>query len=706
MRVEETDIRAAAHPGEGAIDLGGMARAISANRKWVVVPTLLALAASTAFVNVVKPRYTAETRVLLELQDSFTPRVDKTAEVTGNANAQLDPEAVGSQIQLVTSRDVARRAIKSIGLLGNPEFDPLAGGMGALSRLMVLAGLKRDPTAQSPEDRVLENYFDKLTVFSPTKTRVLNIEFQAHDPDLAAKAANTVADIYLDFQQDAKRENARAAAGSLATLVADLKARAGAADAKAEEFRAESGLLTGANNTTINSQQLGEVNTELSRARTAQADAQAKAKLIRDMLKAGRVSEIPDVANNDLIRRISEQRVTLKAQLALESRTLLPGHPRIKELTAQLADLDEELRSAADKTVRTLENDAKIAGARVENLQTALDQQKKVVGASGVDEVKMRELDRAARQLKDELEAATAKYQEALARESSKSTPADARVVSRAIAPQMPTFPKKLPIIAFSTIAALVLSMAAVISRQLLADRPAPRRAPAPSPVESRTPEVSARDASGAAAPSILDAPDRYAAPAASGRDVANAGVFSRAVAYAKGVAERAGDAGAVTLVACDGDDDNGFSLAVGRALAREGRTILVAMDKVARVPVESSTGLSDLFVGSASFHETIHRDPVSRLHVLGAGERRHVDASALWSTLDALEGAYDFVVIAASRQLGVDEAIAISHLATTAAALGDDPYSVATLAAALEEQGLKNVTIVGDESTAELDAA
>ncbi|MFO1118225.1 MAG: GumC family protein [Beijerinckiaceae bacterium] len=697
MRVEYSQRQPAPVPAEPELDLGGVGRALWANRKWVVIPTLLALAASTAFVNIVKPRYTAETRVLLEQQDSFTPRTEKNAEY-GNG-PQLDAEAVNSQIQLVTSRDVARRAIKQIGLLGNSEFDPMANGLGALSRLMVLAGLKRDPTTLSPEDRVMENYFDKLTVFSPTKTRVLNIEFQARDPDLAAKAANAIADIYLDFQQDAKRDMARQAAASLASLVADLKTRAAAADAKAEEFRAESGLLQGSNNTTLNTQQLGEVNTELSRARTAQADSQAKAKLIRDMLKAGRVPEIPDVANNELIRRISEQRVNIKAQLALESRTLLPGHPRIKELNAQLADLDEELRTVGEKTARALENDAKIAGARVENLQMALDQQKKVVGASGADEVRMRELDRAARQLKEELEAATTKYQEALARESSKATPADARIVSRALAPQLPSFPKKLPIIGFATLAALVFSIAAIVAKQLATDMPRSRRRSLGSlPVDSLRREEPLVEAPGTESP----------APAAMRgiRAEVDPHALSRALAYAKKLAEQGGENGAVALIVCDGDDDKGFALATGRALAREGRTILVAMDASARMPVAPGPGLADLFTGDASFGEAIHRDPVSRLHVLGPGTVARSDASALWAALDALQGAYEFVVLAACRKITVDEAVAVSHVASSAAVVGDTPWSMAEVAAALEQGGLPAPALISESDNAELSAA
>ncbi|WP_207393182.1 hypothetical protein, partial [Escherichia coli] len=90
------------------------------------------------------------------------------------------------------------------------------------------------------------------------------------------------------------------------------------AEAKVETFRAKNGLLLGSNNVAINTQQLSELNTQLAQARTAQADAQAKARLIKDMIKDGRAFEIPDVANNELIRRLIEQRINLRAQLALE----------------------------------------------------------------------------------------------------------------------------------------------------------------------------------------------------------------------------------------------------------------------------------------------------------------------------------------------------------------------------------------------------
>ena len=169
----------------GEIDLARIARAISAKRWWVIGPTLAMFAGSAIFVNVVKPRYSAEARVLLENQENFIPRADKTERV---AEILPDPEAVQSQIQLLTSRDLARRVIKTLDLQGNDEFDPLAKGMGATTRALVMLGLARDPTQTTPEDRILETFGDKLNVLSPTKTRVLSIEFTSRNPDLAARA--------------------------------------------------------------------------------------------------------------------------------------------------------------------------------------------------------------------------------------------------------------------------------------------------------------------------------------------------------------------------------------------------------------------------------------------------------------------------------------------------------------------------------------
>ena len=668
------------------IDLTALRRLVVERRNWILIPTLLAFVTSVIFVNIVRPRYTAEARIVLENQQNYLPGSDKTE---ASVTQQLDAEAVGSQIQILTSRDLARRVIKIVGLQGNPEFDPLADGLGPLDRLLILVGLKRDPTRLSPEDRILESYFDRLTVLSPMKTRVLTIEFYSRNPDLSAKIANTIAEQYLEFQSDAKREHARAAAESLGLLVQDLKSRLAAADAKADAFRSQSGLFVGANSTSLNTQQMTDVNAEVAKARASLADAQAKSQMLREMLRQGRIADIPDVVNNELVRRISEQRVTARAQLALESRTLLPAHPRIKELVAQVADLESEIRAAAEKTARSLETEAKVANARVDNLTKTLEAQKRIVIGSGADEVRMRELDNNVRSLKEDLDSTTTKYQEALAREASKATLSDARIFSRALAPQTASFPKKIPIIAIATLATLVLAIALVAMREFMLT-------PATGPGTGRRYVWTEEPVVASAEPVAVDATPEPSKVAPLARPA-----FAQADALAHpGLDEVVADVetlgvspgGLVLSMPATAGHDDGLALALARRLVGRGRVVLVAGDNGTVTNMPEEAGLADLLDGSAGFAETIHRDAASRLHIIPAGQTDGARHGDLGAVLDALKGTYDIVVLGVPLAMNDAEAHAVTARTEIAVIGPGDDLAAKSLMEPLSKAGVPHV--------------
>src|SRR6185437_4460203 len=154
-----------------------------------------------------------------------------------------------------------------------------------------------------------------------------------------------------------RQEQAKSASQWLSGEIDNLRKKVADDESRVEDFRSKSSLFVGTNNTTLSNQQMGELNTQLSNARALKSDAESKAKLIRQMLQSGKPIEASDVLNSELIRRLSEQRVTLRAQLAEQSSTLLDNHPRIKELKAQLSALDADIRDEASKVSRSLEND-------------------------------------------------------------------------------------------------------------------------------------------------------------------------------------------------------------------------------------------------------------------------------------------------------------------------------------------------------------
>lgn len=663
--------------GEGRsgdmLDLAALWAAIKARKAWIIGPTLAALGLSFIAVNIIPPRYTGEARILLENGDSFYTRPGPTAD---NYGAQFDSEGVQSQVQVVMSRDLAREAIKRIGLVGNSEFDSGAGALGALKKVGVLLGLGAHPADRSPEERVLEKYYDRLLVYPVGRSRIVAIEFTSQDPELAAKAANIIASTYLEMQGAAKQDTARSASSWLSTTIEPLRKKLAESEAKVEEFRSRNGLLVGTNNTTITAQQLADLSTQLSSARTQQAEAQAKASIVRDAMKSGRTFEIPDVANNELVRRLIEQRVNLRAQIALESRNLLSEHPRIKELNAQLADLEGQLRAAAERTVRTLENEAKIAGQRVESFTAALEGQKKTVSGANDSEVQLRALEREARTQREQLEQYMLKYREALARDADNATPADARIISRAVEPTQPSFPKKIPTMIVATLATFLIALATIISRELLngsgpgssGNRQPPRKPPGwVGAAAAREPQANPGDDK-----TVDPRQARVAGLLTHGGRVGQLQLdLSDPDRSLADLAERVDDGRpgyAPLVVVLDGAAPGDVSArALASLLSERCRCVLVDLGSdVAR----NQAGFSELLAGEALFSDIITRQPNSRLHEIGPG---YAGRAAVLAAPDIVEVAlaalcetYDWVLVAAASS---DEAAVLAPLVAQAQA-------------------------------------
>ncbi|HEX5863712.1 MAG TPA: GumC family protein, partial [Casimicrobiaceae bacterium] len=494
----------------GDLDLHALGQALTRKRSWIIVPTVLALVVSLAAVNMITPRYKSEARILIDGRESVFLRP------SGERNEErnpLDAEAVTSQVQLLQSRDLAREIIKKNKLAERPEFDPVLQGFSPLKSLLALVGIGRDPFSLTPEERVLEDYYERFTAYAVDKSRVIVVEFQSRDPELAVRVANSIAEGYLVLQQDARQQQARSASQWLSGEIEHLRKKVAEAESRVEEFRSKSSLFVGTNNTTLSNQQMGEINTQLNNARALKSDAESKARLIKDMLQSGKPIEASEVLNSETIRRMSEQRVTLRAQLAEQSSTLLGGHPRIKELKAQLADIDRQLREEASKISRSLENDARLAVGRVDGLSASLDQLKKQASSNNGQDVQLRALEREAKAQRDLLESYLAKYREANTRENIEAAPADGRIISRASVSNTPAYPKKLPIVLSATLATLLLTSGAIATGELLRmTAPPARDAIAPEVVREIAPEiVMAAPSEPVRAPAI--APEPPAAP-------------------------------------------------------------------------------------------------------------------------------------------------------------------------------------------------
>ena len=407
-------------------------------------PTILVALITLIVVQVITPRYQSESRVFIEGRDNvyLRPDVDRnTAERT------VDQEAVTSQAQIILSRDLAREVINKLKLGERPEFDPALNGVSPIKAVLGLFGLVKDPLSMTPEERVLQAYYDDLTGDSGREIAHHQYRFSfAQDPELAAQVANAIADGYLMRQREAKQDQAKSAGQWLSGEIETMRKKVEDAEAKVEDFRAKANLLVGNNNTTLSAQQLGDVNAQLAAARAQKVDAEAKAKLIRDMLRSGQPIESSDILNSELhppARRAARDVARATRRAIVDAARQPSAHQGIEGADRRPRQSDQSRGGHHRALVRKRRQARQRApGFADGNPRSAQE--------PGGDRPTGRTCNCARSNATPSrsaicLESYLAKYREATSRDTINSTPADARVISRATVSNVPAYPKKLP---------------------------------------------------------------------------------------------------------------------------------------------------------------------------------------------------------------------------------------------------------------------
>ena len=207
-----------------------LGRLLRRRRRWIVFPTLACAAAALVAVTTISPRYTGVAKVLLENQESYFTRPDKA--IDRSRAPIFDPEGVQSQAETVTTTELARKAVDQLQLGATGRVQSARSTNPAA---IVWSLLSRRPRRQAggPACRrvpVAAHRFPDRQI-ARVADRVLE-----PDPALAARGANTVAELYLDAQQQAKRDEAKAASAWLSTKIDELRGKVAEADARSKRF--------------------------------------------------------------------------------------------------------------------------------------------------------------------------------------------------------------------------------------------------------------------------------------------------------------------------------------------------------------------------------------------------------------------------------------------------------------------------------------
>ena len=650
------------------IDPANLWTAIRSALPGVLVASLAAFAVTFGLLTQVAPRYQSEAELTIDAKAGTNPFSDpkQPQSSSDSTSNRMDKEAINTHIRSLQSPALAAKIVNDLKLKDNVEFNSALGDVDNVSKLLRLIGLGGPRAGQAEQDRVLEAYFGKLDVYAARESRFIGIRFTSSNPDLAATIPNAIAEAYRAELAGRQVEETKDVQDALLPKIEQLSKDVSSAEVLVEQFRGKTDSFNTGNKDkqTLNEQQLGELTNELSKAQAARSDSEARARSAEAMMKGGSGEALPDVQKSPLIQNLVQQRVRAERQIAEVSAALLPGHPRMRQLNADLAGLKSLINAEVAKIADGLSKEAKVAAEREASVKKRLSELKVTVVNAGPDEAKLKMLVADAQSKRDELERLQAQYNVNKNRADSKAVPVEAKLISAATPASVPVFPKKLPWAALASLATFILGLSVSILKATAigARSGGAPRTKAPSATSRASPPlgVPALAASPAAAVTKALTPLVESRPAAEADAGSAIAAMSSPEALASHILERTpAQGGYRSLVAgeTNGIDCGPTAISLATRLVDAGQpTVLIEWSfggalLARQIGVASAPGMAELVAGSATFEDVIAAVPGTGCHFIAAGHclgevEAAFDPDQVNLVLDALDEAYAHIVV------------------------------------------------------------
>jgi succinoglycan biosynthesis transport protein ExoP len=419
-------------------------------RRWLALSVLFAItAAGVARVALVTPRYRATAQLLIEHQAPDVLDFEKNPRA-----AEVWDDFYQTQYRLLQSRLLARKAVLKLELLRDPAF------AGALSPAEIEAARQAAPGTSPAMEQAVDRFLAGLRVQPVRNSQLIALTFESDRAALAARAANALAELYIEQTLDFRYRVSAEAGAWLDQETAEHTRKVSEAQRALQEFQDREGLGDIDERRALLEQKLKDLGAALNAAKTRRLDKEA---LSRQMQGAGNPEELPDVVRNPLVQSLRTELGALERQQQQLAQRYLDEHPEVVKVRRQVEDTRAKIAAEARRVVRAAGNDTR----------AAQEQEAAAAGALASAEAEAHALSRRAvkyDELKRDLVASQRLSESLLARQKQTEVGREVRasnvhVIDAAVVPRSPIRPRPARDLALTALLALAAALAAAFVR-------------------------------------------------------------------------------------------------------------------------------------------------------------------------------------------------------------------------------------------------
>lgn len=254
--------------------------------------------------------------------------------ISGGLNqALLTPGLLATQVDIIGSERVARRAIKTLKLTEVPA-------------------IREDWQRDTEGDAIdIETWLvallqKQLDVKPSRESSVISIEYGSPDPKFAAAMANAFAQGYLDTVLDLRVDPAKQFSSFFDARSKEAREALEKAQNRLSEFQRENGLVMADERMDIENQRLNELSSQLVMVQSLSAESGSR----QSQAAGGAADKLQEINSHPVIASLRADLSRAEARLQELNAKFGDSHPQVVELKANIA----ELRSRLDTEVKRL----------------------------------------------------------------------------------------------------------------------------------------------------------------------------------------------------------------------------------------------------------------------------------------------------------------------------------------------------------------
>jgi polysaccharide biosynthesis transport protein len=434
----------------------------------MIFTLLLCVSLAGVYLLTLPKRYTSTAEMII---DSRRMQGLQQQQSSSGSEAPIDSGMVDSQVEILKSETIALAVIKDLRLTEDAEFTGSDGGL-----LASVSGMFPDsPRSDYILMRMaLGRFLSQLTIRRLGLSYVIEISFQSRSPDHAARIANAVAEAYILDSLESKYQASRRAAVWLQDRMKELRAQASTAERAVADYKAKNNIVD-AGGRLLTEQQLAEINSSLTIARSQRAEAQARFERISSILKSddndrnvilNDLATVTDTMQNPVIVKLRQTYLDYAAKESDWSTRYGSSHLAVVNLRNQMREIRRSITDELRRTAEGYKSDFEIAKAREEASQKSLNDTIALSNDTSQAQIVLKDLESNAQSARALADNFLQLYMVSVQQQSFPIT--EARVITQASVPLSKSSPKTLLILLAAIAGGMILAALVGVLRDMM----------------------------------------------------------------------------------------------------------------------------------------------------------------------------------------------------------------------------------------------